>query len=100
MFLFVLYVFFFSSRRRHTRCLSDWSSDVCSSDLTPTDAAAARTDPGNRGVELIAAGPGRWPAHSVVLGACPAAARRPEHVSVSEVIRPPRLWCGTRSRWN
>src|SRR5205814_4796968 len=25
---------FFSSRRRHTRCLSDWSSDVCSSDLT------------------------------------------------------------------
>src|SRR5205814_2496605 len=28
-------VFFFSSRRRHTRCLSDWSSDVCSSDLMP-----------------------------------------------------------------
>src|SRR5205814_5130021 len=27
--------FFFSSRRRHTRCLSDWSSDVCSSDLRP-----------------------------------------------------------------
>src|SRR5205814_6903819 len=24
---------FFSSSRRHTRCLSDWSSDVCSSDL-------------------------------------------------------------------
>src|SRR5205814_3606778 len=24
----------FSSRRRHTRCLSDWSSDVCSSDLS------------------------------------------------------------------
>src|ERR1035438_10801575 len=28
-----VYFFFFSSRRRHTRCLSDWSSDVCSSDL-------------------------------------------------------------------
>src|SRR5256884_6400701 len=27
------YVFFFSSRRRHTRCSRDWSSDVCSSDL-------------------------------------------------------------------
>src|SRR5204863_5425781 len=26
--------FFFSSRRRHTRSLRDWSSDVCSSDLT------------------------------------------------------------------
>src|SRR5215813_14922737 len=26
-------IFFFSSRRRHTRCGRDWSSDVCSSDL-------------------------------------------------------------------
>ena len=33
-FLFV--VFFFSSRRRHTRSLCDWSSDVCSSDLGGT----------------------------------------------------------------
>src|SRR5438132_7804491 len=29
----VVLVFFFSSRRRHTRSLCDWSSDVCSSDL-------------------------------------------------------------------
>src|SRR2546429_2677017 len=28
-----LVFFFFSSRRRHTRCSRDWSSDVCSSDL-------------------------------------------------------------------
>src|SRR2546430_9689810 len=28
--------FFFSSRRRHTRFDCDWSSDVCSSDLTAT----------------------------------------------------------------
>src|SRR5438067_3567532 len=28
-----LYIFFFSSRRRHTRSKRDWSSDVCSSDL-------------------------------------------------------------------
>src|SRR5207245_3865300 len=26
--------FFFSSRSRHTRCYRDWSSDVCSSDLS------------------------------------------------------------------
>src|SRR5256885_11339756 len=26
-------IFFFSSRRRHTRLQGDWSSDVCSSDL-------------------------------------------------------------------
>ena len=31
--IFILF-FFFSSRRRHTRCSRDWSSDVCSSDLT------------------------------------------------------------------
>src|SRR5256884_4455702 len=31
--LFVFF-FFFSSRRRHTRCSRDWSSDVCSSNLT------------------------------------------------------------------
>src|SRR3989442_5901101 len=30
-----VYFFFFSSRRRHTRCGRDWSSDVCSSDLRP-----------------------------------------------------------------
>src|SRR5438477_6700570 len=30
----VRHVFFFSSRRRHTRLTCDWSSDVCSSDLS------------------------------------------------------------------
>src|SRR5262245_30932512 len=35
--------FFFSSRRRHTRCLSDWSSDVCSSDLASKFAGAPAT---------------------------------------------------------
>src|ERR1035441_10824545 len=38
--------FFFSSRRRHTRCLSDWSSDVCSSDL---QWLCWRVAPGERG---------------------------------------------------
>src|SRR6266487_6867012 len=33
MWLCVRGVFFFSSRRRHTRWTGDWSSDVCSSDL-------------------------------------------------------------------
>src|SRR5438477_3781353 len=35
-FSYLFYIFFFSSRRRHTRLTCDWSSDVCSSDL-PTD---------------------------------------------------------------
>src|SRR6266542_689559 len=33
--------FFFSSRRRHTRCYRDWSSDVCSSDLDGTIVTVA-----------------------------------------------------------
>src|SRR5437764_2761235 len=44
----VVRVCFFSSRRRHTRYIGDWSSDVCSSDLaegyrimTYTDGASA-----------------------------------------------------------
>src|SRR5690349_24238510 len=35
-----MFIFFFSSRRRHTRSLRDWSSDVCSSDLTGREAMA------------------------------------------------------------
>ena len=31
--LWIWCLFFFSSRRRHTRYIGDWSSDVCSSDL-------------------------------------------------------------------
>src|SRR5256885_2861366 len=30
----IISLFFFSSRRRHTRLQGDWSSDVCSSDLS------------------------------------------------------------------
>src|SRR5687768_17783860 len=35
-------MFFFSSRRRHTRCSRDWSSDVCSSDLEELPAGEQR----------------------------------------------------------
>src|SRR5258705_7328767 len=42
------FFFFFSSRRRHTRCLSDWSSDVCSSDLLPVKHIMQSTFAGKR----------------------------------------------------
>src|SRR5207249_9649301 len=35
LFKLLCFFFFFSSRRRHTRSKRDWSSDVCSSDLSP-----------------------------------------------------------------
>src|SRR2546430_11717040 len=39
-----LYLFFFSSRRRHTRFDCDWSSDVCSSDLEWRDPFQGEQD--------------------------------------------------------
>src|SRR5690606_40314273 len=36
-------LFFFSSRRRHTRFSRDWSSDVCSSDLAMSSSRASST---------------------------------------------------------
>src|SRR5437879_7553756 len=60
-------VVFFSSRRRHTRYIGDWSSDVCSSDLkkervvtciheteqAKTDHAGRVLDPRNLGHDLL-----------------------------------------------
>src|SRR2546422_633470 len=46
--------FFFSSRRRHTRCSRDWSSDVCSSDLyQPKNFTAHEWDTVRLLVDLI-----------------------------------------------
>src|SRR3989449_4310438 len=44
-------VFFFSSRRRHTRCSRDWSSDVCSSDLAST-ALPPNLEPHMQGLDI------------------------------------------------
>src|SRR3712207_5348986 len=47
---------FFSSRRRHTRYWRDWSADVCSSDLGPTNKTLSLSpdvnDPGYREVDF------------------------------------------------
>src|SRR6266498_3171536 len=45
------YRFFFSSRRRHTSCGRDWSSDVCSSDLAHLHAAEVTAPAGRRAAE-------------------------------------------------
>src|SRR6266581_1541524 len=55
----MIFIFFFSSRRRHTRWTGDWSSDVCSSDL-PRDAdlhahVRARRGKGDQGNGGLAA---------------------------------------------
>src|SRR5207253_3461077 len=44
----VILFFFFSSRRRHTRWPRDWSSDVCSSDLTRVSPSGWRKESSGR----------------------------------------------------
>src|SRR5699024_3666645 len=63
-------LFFFSSRRRHTRSKRDWSSDVCSSDLMEADGQhltshilLSRGCPGEATCELV---PGDIPADKPV----------------------------------
>src|SRR2546427_8734803 len=51
-----MFFFFFSSRRRHTRFDCDWSSDVCSSDLTGIEelrkATAEMAEAADRAAQL------------------------------------------------
>src|SRR6266496_5607901 len=79
--------FFFSSRRRHTSSLRDWSSDVCSSDLSPAgngimkrlldqDTLRAMA----RGCAVLGAG-GGGDTYYALLQALQAAERSEEHTS-------------------
>src|SRR5207245_7748960 len=68
--------FFFSSRRRHTRCYRDWSSDVCSSDLLRKCPGAAAGGPLRA---RLAAGPdSRLRDRHVLLPPAPAGFRSEE----------------------
>src|SRR5205814_6192091 len=67
--------FFFSSRRRHTRCLSDWSSDVCSSDLSQV-VPVPRPESNTIALPALGSGPAvnpgcqLFPSHSQVSPRC------------------------------
>src|SRR5690349_23489875 len=86
----VIYLFFFfSSRRRHTRSLRDWSSDVCSSDL---ERIAGRTQkPSSCVVEAVRHLLRRRTLKIALLGAGLAAGFRSEERRVGK---------GCRSRWS
>src|SRR5262249_57488815 len=57
--------FFFARRRRHTRVVSDWSSDVCSSDLWPRLPRVATRIEGDEARGADKAARGAWLANLV-----------------------------------
>src|SRR5438034_1550127 len=92
--------FFFSSRRRHTISLCDWSSDVCSSDLLsrggrdrPEDDAAGKLPAGGRGGVIGAGRAASARARRVTGGWNGRADGRSEERRVGKE-------CGTRGVWS
>src|SRR5690606_39370390 len=82
------YLFFFSSRRRHTRFSRDWSSDVCSFDLDATREAEWCRSP-------------TWRSHqdSPSRSRAPTPPERPGHRS-SRRSEERRVGKECRSRWS
>src|SRR5687768_17627331 len=72
----VWFLFFFSSRRRHTRCSRDWSSDVCSSDLS---GLTKLTDDGLGGREYDD-GPPAWSPDGRMIAFVRSRTHPPPHV--------------------
>src|SRR5256885_6992494 len=92
--------FFFSSRRRHTRLQGDWSSDVCSSDLTrscgasPCHASHPRSPPIRRCARPCSSASRTSPANRAArssMGATSERSRSEEHTS--ELQSPCNLVC-------
>src|SRR5256885_8695743 len=88
--LHAYYIFFFSSRRRHTRLQGDWSSDVCSSDLEAKAASrcACRRSPYLGGLVAV---------NFILLLAVPATAFSAEAALRAEIRTPAASQIGRAS---
>src|SRR5256885_11782618 len=91
------HIFFFSSRRRHTRLQGDWSSDVCSSDLgarEPERQADGRRRSGLSGEEQEWTGPAELPDQVEQQDRAPLGCdRRRSEEHTSELQSPCNLVC-------
>src|SRR2546430_3784435 len=91
--------FFFSSRRRHTRFDCDWSSDVCSSDLSSIcPARTLRATPRGKCAETRVASNGmatdlRKASWKIVINAPVSTSRRRSEEHTSELQSQSNLVC-------
>src|ERR1022692_1042493 len=89
--LLVVFLFFFSSRRRHTRLQGDWSSDVCSADLVGEGVVVVR--PVAAPVLPVAGGvvvpPVPWPMTAIGISKPTAAAIAIALTQIFEAMPPP-----------
>src|SRR5215510_6552316 len=104
-----MFLFFFSSRRRHTRWPRDWSSDVCSSDLERGKGVGRlpgrepqRAAGGDRlDVVVLRLAPGRVVGGDVVAQLLVAGARAAKHaVKRGESFQPAGRELGDRPELN
>src|SRR5256885_12181656 len=86
-------VFFFSSRRRHTRLQGDWSSDVCSSDLSTIRRTTAVNEDRLRIVRI------KWPLDAPLI-TCITANVQQTTRTVKTRSEERRVGKECRSRWS
>src|SRR3712207_8329646 len=98
-----MFIFFFSSRRRHTRYWRDWSSDVCSSDLVPDlEQRPARIGAALHGKAYVLKGGELWEQVGELEGAAQAAPGAGGWRQARDVLRSEERRVGKecRSRWS
>src|SRR3546814_10471974 len=82
MYSLVFYFFFFKQKTAYEMRISDWSSDVCSSDLTPSRRTAARISPGSAETMSSAALPGSGPVAETGQEIAGLRQRQADHVGI------------------
>src|SRR3546814_8208813 len=82
MYSLVFYFFFFKQKTAYEMRISDWSSDVCSSDLTPSRRTAARISPGSAETMSSAAMPGSGPVAETGQEIAGLRQRQADHVGI------------------
>src|SRR3546814_9638674 len=82
VYLLIFFYFFFKQKTAYEMRISDWSSDVCSSDLIPTTRPASQD---RRSISILMAF--RWPPRAFLQYRCSSTTRRATIISRDEIGR-------------